>query len=223
MLSWAPRFLFCYLGAALLALVGGCGVHEYEKKMLDSQIRLQSWEEFSRLLGGPIGVPTRVVEEEQRPIANMFLRLPKNLYSQQEEKPRANILFVYTAASPGPVDRVELAAGDQKDFEAEVMRNFASDGQVKTRETVVRAVGRETPTKFVTTELRDEKFLYSINIWTGSTKVAIIYCILKNQEASAKKYMDASLQSFAGDREAGVQRDLFLKGSPIERVPAESR
>jgi hypothetical protein len=218
MLAWAHRLRPCCLGA-LLVLASGCGVHEYEKKMLDSQIRLQRWEEEKDVLGSPIGIPYRKAGDTELPIANIFLRLPKNLYNQPEDKPRENLLYMYAEAAPGVVARVELAAGDQKDFVSDVMRKFVGSGKATTRATSVRAPGRETPTTFETTELSDDKYFFSINIHTGSTKVAIIYWVNKSRQANAKKLIETSLQTFAADSEARKQGELYRRGSPLDKVP----
>ena len=134
MLARASRLRRCCLGA-LLVLASGCGVHEYEKKMLESQVRLQRWEEESRVLGGPIGVPYRKSGDTELPIANIFLRLPKNIYNQPEDKPRENLLYMYSEAAPGILARVELAAGDEKDFVSNVMRKFLGSGKATNRTT----------------------------------------------------------------------------------------
>jgi hypothetical protein len=218
MLARAFRLRRCCLGA-LLVLASGCGVHEYEKKMLESQVRLQRWEDESRILGGPIGIPYRKAGDTELPIANMFLRLPKNIYNQPEDKPRENFLYVYSEAAPGVLARVELAAGDEKDFVSNVMRYYRGSGKPTTHTTSVKAPGRETPTTFETTEMEDDKYFFSINIHTGSTKVAIIYWVNKNQKANAKKVIETSLQTFAADSEARKQMDLYRRGSPLDKVP----
>jgi hypothetical protein len=218
MLAWAHRLRPCCL-AALLVLASGCGVNEYEKKMLESQVRLQRWEEEARVLGSPIGVPYRKSGDTELPIANIFLRLPKNIYNQAEDKPRENSLYMYSEAAPGVVARVELAAGDEKDFVSNVMRYFRGSGKPKTYTTSVRAPGRETPTTFETTELEDDKYIFFINIHTGSTRVAIIYWVNKSERAKAKKLIDTSLQTFAADNEARKQGELYQRRSPLDKVP----
>jgi hypothetical protein len=228
-LAHRPRL--CCLAVLLFALAGGCGVHEYEKKMLDSQIRLQRWEEEGKVLGSPFNVPTRKnAEGDEESIVNLFLRLPKNLENSPETDKRGtpiqrnNLLYVYKEGSPGPVSRFELAVGDQKDFATDVLR--LCPGKVTTRQTSYKVAGRENPTNFETFEVTTEggdKYFYSINIWNGSTKVALVYWILKGKEAAGKQLVEASLQTFGGDKEASVQRDLFRRGSPVDRVPAENR
>jgi hypothetical protein len=216
--------LYC-LVLLLLALTGGCGVQEYEKKMYDSQSRLERWVEEGKVLGGPIAIPSRVVVEEgekrEVSIASIFLRLPKNIYTQNEPDPIGpnKILYVYTESSPGPVYRVGLAAGDQEKFKEEVLRNFPTDGKPPESDTHVRGLGRETPTTFKTVALRDAEYLYLINFWTGSTKVAVVYWVRRAQEANGKNLVEASLKTFAAGKDALEQREIFRKGSPVDRVP----
>jgi hypothetical protein len=227
--SSAHRYRLCFLSSVLLALASGCGVQEYEKKMLDSQMRFQRWEEEGKILGGPAQTPYRVVKntgpeggESEEAIANIFIRLPKNIYTQSEKDPigPTKNLYVFTESTAGPVFRVGLAAGDEKTFVDDIVRNFPTDGQPKFKEINIRGSGREVPTKFESTELRDEKFVYLVNIWTGSTKVAIVYWIRRgNTENQGKKLAEDSLKTFAGGKDATEQRDLYKKGSPAERVP----
>ena len=222
MLFPAHRIRLCFLGAALVALAGGCGVHEYEKKMLNAQSRLERWEEEAdNLTPNPISVPTRKVDNDEESIANIFLRVPKNISTAWERDPRSKLMYFYPEAAPGPVHRVDLAVGEQKEFVTDVLR--LCPGKVAgPRQTSMRVAGRENPTNFetydVTTEAGD-KYIYSVNIWSGSSKIAVVYWILKGQEVKGKKLAELSLQTFAAEKDATEQREIFLRGSPVSRVP----
>jgi hypothetical protein len=215
------RVRLCFL-AALLLSVGGCGLSEYEKKMLDSQNRLERWEEEKRLLGDPIAMPT-VADKEgtEFPIANVFLRLPKGL-STQPDKPRQKLLYPYNpAGNAGQVIRVEFAAAGEKadeqaNFVRDVMRCFSASGG-KTTNTQQRfsGDGREIPLVFDKIEFFDNQYDYLVYINTGSTKVAVVYVIAKDKKGAISKTLELSLKTFAADREATRQKDLFKRGSPL--------
>lgn len=222
MLFLAHRFPRCCAAAVLIALAAGCGVHEYEKKMLDAQSRLQRWEAEEHDLGGPLSVPTRKVDNEEEIIANIFLRAPTNISTQWEPDPRSKLMYYYKEARSGPVHRIDLAVGEHKDFVTDVLR--LCPGKVAgPSQTSIRLAGRENPTNFETYEITTEagdKYIYSVNIWSGSTKVAVVYWILKGQELKGKNLAKLSLQTFAAGMDATEQRQVFLRGSPIAQVPA---
>jgi hypothetical protein len=226
MLFRVHRYHLCCLLAMLLALASGCGVQEYEKKMLESQMRFQRWEEDARVLtGGYISVPSVKEGESEYPIANIFLRMPKNIRTSPEAEPTGPTknLWVYTEATPGAVAKVGLAAGDKDSFRDDVVRNFPTDGKPNWRQTSLRALGRENSTTFDTTEVRDGDSLISINISNGKPKVAIVYWVRQNQRDAGLKLVNSSLQTFAAGKEATKQRERHGKGSPAEQPPPAIR
>ena len=139
MLPFLLRFRFVCLGV-LLVFAGGCGVDEYQKKMLKAQDDLVRFEEEKRMLTDPITVPTRPYEGTEVPIANIFLRLPRGIYTQPDTKTRENILFFYapsTEDAKRPIAKVELAGAkdqqEEKAFITEVLNCFAKSGSTMTR------------------------------------------------------------------------------------------
>ena len=63
------------LVSAVAALAqAGCGVADYEKKMLDAEVRVQRFDEDNRLLGAPLTFPS-----DPAPPLDIFLRPPKGV------------------------------------------------------------------------------------------------------------------------------------------------
>jgi hypothetical protein len=205
------RFLVCWLGGLLLA--SGCGVADYEGKMLSAQKRLERYEEESRLLGNPLTLPSRDTKDagKQR-IAHLFLRPPKGISTtaENESEPRNRLLYSYrprSANAAGGVALVELAAGDQKDFAAEVLRCVNPSGKAASRTREVRHPLRQTATTFETTEFEDDQYFYTVNVWRGAkNQIAVVYWVFKDRRAGASKAVDLSLESFAVDAEASRQQ-----------------
>lgn len=67
-------------------LIGGCGLAEYEAQMLDSQQRVERFDEENRLLGTPLQIPTKNVPSPGNPkievstkLINVTIRPPKGI------------------------------------------------------------------------------------------------------------------------------------------------
>jgi hypothetical protein len=205
----------------VVLFAGGCGVADYESRMVDAQKRLEHFEEASRLLDSPLVPPLTVTKEGSKvPIANMFLRPPKGIADKPADEPRMRILYSYRRRTAGPVLWVELAFGNQKEFAGEVLSCFGATGKTSQQRTVRDPVRNATNT-FTTTEIEDEQFFYSINIHQdGKSQIAVIYHVPRGQRGAAARAVELSLASFAVGREANRQRDLYAKGSPLQ-VPRE--
>jgi hypothetical protein len=207
-----------------LVLLSGCGVADYESKMLKAQIRLKRYEEEKELLAEPLIIPSRENKEGKRKtIANVFLRPPKGIVSRaaNADNPRDNLLYSYnprSAREAGAVAMVELAAGSQKAFEGQVLRCFNTGGKAypKARAHAVRHPLREVPMNFETTEFEHGQYFYSINICRiPQTAIAIVYWLDKKQTASATRAVELSLESFAVEQEADRLRAAYGKDSPL--------
>lgn len=215
-----PLFLLTGLGL----LVGGCGVAEYEKKMLEAQTQFQRFEEEQKQLGPPLNVP-RVTDENkvQRDIATLYLRPPLGIgpNASNVAEPRERLFYSYP-----PVDKdkpvngvtlVELAVGDalrDRDFANNVLRCFSATGGVAPRSNPVQVPGRAEPIHFQTTEFEDGQYFYSVNVWRGTKQqVAVAYWVRREQKAAARRALDVSLKTFAMDADAQAARLQYQRAT----------
>jgi hypothetical protein len=218
MLSGCNRSLVRLAGLGVL-LAAGCGVDEYEKKMVEAQTRAKRFDEESAVLGAPIVVPSPPDKDgSQRPIANFFLRLPKGIRTTAEKDNEAQFLYTYpsTGSASGPFVEVQVAVGDQKDFAVDVKRRFPAK-EINSQKRQMTNPLHQQPTTFDTTELEDAQYFYSINIYRDEKKqIAIVYKVASQQRETAAKTIRKSLESFAVDQEAKRLRELDKKGSPLQ-------
>jgi hypothetical protein len=221
--------------------VSGCGVAEYESKMIDAQQRLERFVKEDKMLGPPLVIPKHLDKFEiKRPWANLFFRPPKGIRAMyletdaEEPEPilRGDLLYDYVPPpnlTAGGVARVELAFGDQKDFATTLMGNFPSSELKKTQRTF-RPPGRQIAITFETIEIEGREggidYLYSINrtATKNNVQIAVVYWVLKSEISKVKSsgMLDLSLESFALDEDANAARDLFVRGSPLQ-VPRHRR
>src|SRR5262245_39358385 len=130
-MSRATRFLL--LLPALLA--GACGVNEYENKMLESQRRLERWENESRYLDSPLTIVNRTdADGKILPGPIVHLRPPRGINASPDngQKPRADLLFSYKprGGASTPFTMVEVATAEQaKEFPDDVLRSFGPSGE----------------------------------------------------------------------------------------------
>jgi hypothetical protein len=225
-IMFGRRFRWCLRGLVLL-LGSGCGVSDYEARMINAQERMQRYEEETRLLTDPLSIPQVEMgpEKTKVPIFNLFIRAPAGINITPDPEPdprmpRMSHLYSYRARQPntGAVELFALAFGDQKEFADNLRRSFSIS--VNSRKRPVRGPGREETTTFDTYEFPDDQSQYflSVNLWTGGDdkQIAVIYWLFKGREGATAKDVQMSLESFAVGAEANRQRDLFAKGSPLE-------
>lgn len=114
-----------------LLIAAGCGVGDYEARMLQSQKRYQYWEEASRHLGDAVSVPERTDKERGAvPIFTVYFRPPKGIGSVPSKEPRG-LLYTYTPAvlgGAGPFAFVEVAATEVSDktFEQTILSQLSA-------------------------------------------------------------------------------------------------
>src|SRR5262245_52836564 len=139
-------------------LLCGCGLGDYESKMVEAQKRLARYEEEERLLGPAIVIPTRDDGKgEKEPIvASLHLRLPQGVATSpaNEKDPRsrgAAKLYTYPASS-GQFKLAELGVGGkEKELLDDVLGLYHQTNEPKRSQRQVRPPGREALT-FATTE-----------------------------------------------------------------------
>lgn len=210
-----------------IVLTAGCGLSDYENRMMQAQLRYERYEQEAKNLGNPLTIPSRE-DKEGQPIAPplFVLRVPRGIQTQAEnaKDPRARLLYTYRptqANAAGPFTAVEVAwANDgSQEFTAEVMRCFSASGNPVQRQRVTNAPGREKVT-FDTVEFEDGQHFYSINRWKGKDQqVIIVYWVSAQQKAAASKLIDLSLETFATGRDLG-QLQAQMR-SPLEAPGAK--
>src|SRR5687767_7030153 len=136
-----------WLPLALLLVACGCGLDDYERKMVEAQERLKRYEEEERLLGPAIVIPSRTdgKGEEKEPIlAGLHLRLPAGLKTEaaNEKDPRsrgAAKLYTFPGASGSTFTKAELGvAGEKKELLSDVIGLYDQTSKPKTAERKVQ-------------------------------------------------------------------------------------
>jgi hypothetical protein len=221
--------------AGLLLLGLGCGVADYESKMILAQQRLERFDKEDKMLGQPLVIPKHLDKLEiRRPWANLFVRPPKGIRPQfvetdaEEPEPvlRGSLLYDYVPPAKqtaGGVARVELAFGEQKDFVAQLLGNFTGTSDPKKSQRTFRPTGRQMGITFETIEMEGTDggidYLYSINrtATQSGVQIAIVYWVIKSEvgKVKASGLLDISLESFALEEDANRSRELFARGSPL--------
>lgn len=206
----------------LLMLLPGCGLNEYEARMTAIQKRIQRSDEENKLLDDYVLAPKRKEGDKSVAVATFSFRPPKGISSIcAEGEPRGGLLYTYTARSAPPpagsdspeaIVRVELAFAPLKDkLGDDVMRIFRKDDDKI--EWQSRQVEGENETLTVSsTEVRDDNYVYSINLYAGATtQTAVVFWILKGSEKQVQKVVDLSLSTLALDHDAAVRKSADKK------------
>jgi hypothetical protein len=109
-----------FLRPALLALVAGCGLGEYEKQMLDSQKRFERYRADDEFLGGFITVPQKALDKETTtPIANLAFRPPKGVSQAiAKDEPYGGWLYELSGPAGGPFYSVRFGVLTLKDLQS---------------------------------------------------------------------------------------------------------
>src|SRR3989442_10679892 len=86
----------------ILALAAGCGLGDYERLMVRSQAKVQSFDEANALLGEPVELPKVAGKEGERD-APVFFRPPRSIAKKDDGKPLGGLVhhFGRAPAIPG--------------------------------------------------------------------------------------------------------------------------
>jgi hypothetical protein len=206
--------------------VAGCGVGDYEGKMVRAQARLGRYEDEYAKLDVALSIPPRPAKQGGSPTAfNLFLRPPKGINNKadNEKEPRNRRLWSYRprhGTAAGPFVWVEVAIGDtEKEFQAEVLGSFSGSGNTSSRKQTLRPPPPCEEVTFETTEFDDGQHFYSVNFWQDKkNQVAIVYWVQSSQRNAASLPIKMSLETFGFGVAAGKQRKRAA--SPLDEVPA---
>jgi hypothetical protein len=212
------RWLATALG---LVLLSGCGLSEYEKKMLQAQVRVQQFDEENRLLGDPLVIPTRTdaATKGQVPVANVFLRPPKGIQDKPGAPRGGGLPYRYLAAVP----KDALCTAVEMDF-GKPRIDLGSRAVVAGWFPTVRVpelqqqeiAGRSFLVAEFDYDLRNNEScaVYVTPAEPGQTQVAIVYWLSSKQKEQARSVLALSLKSLALDVEAGLRRAGYAQRTP---------
>lgn len=222
--------------ALLLGLpLAGCGLADYEAKMIDAQKRAQRLEEEARNLDEPLNMPTKKEKtgdtEVEVPVADVFLRPPRGIGPTPDKNPLNGLIYRYgprTAAptlpnlpgAPAPsakpiadVHAVGLAFGTNRpDFTKEVMSAFQPVGQVTSADRPVHHPDRPAASVLTALDFDDARYSYSVYVGqSGTTQVAIIYWITKGHRSAVSTPLTFSLESLALGIDTFAARQAYAR------------
>jgi len=202
---WTRLCRFPALLAAGALLLAGCGLSEYGGQMSSETVRLQQWDEESKILGEPIRMPELPKKDGKEQRWEVFLRLPKGVSesptTQQNGKdPQmlGGLLAQYSGGGTAVIQMAYLGVStDPKDKEylSNVLNQFGG------------SVGGEQPFSLRGPKLelalkrkliQDDKSSISVNIYEhGNDTVIVVYRIAKGDEERAARPIERSLTTLA--------------------------
>jgi hypothetical protein len=230
-----PAFVSLSLRRVALVLLfvvplAGCGLADYEAKMIEAQRRGQRLEEEFKNLDEPLTLPTRKEDGVETPLANLFLRPPRGISSTCEPTPLNGLIYRYPQqqvatnlpAGVKPirdVHAVSLAFGNNRpDFTNEVLRNFAPAEKVHRAPHEIRGPSSATAAVYDVLEFDDVGYSYSIYVGQyETTQVAVIYTIRKGQRSSVSGPLTLSMESLAFGADADRARRDYAKQRPAAK------
>jgi hypothetical protein len=190
--------------AAVALAIAGCGLSDYEAKMLAEQQRVERFDRENKLLGPPLATPT--AWREKAPAApDVYLRPPRGVEPSPKERAWNDFLYHY-AGNGNPFDRMYLAwAGAREDFLADVRRLIPLKDKPDHEVTTRPAAGLPAQT-LSGWMIEDGDHVYYLYL-DPSKKLAVIF--RANRRAFAQQGRDAieaSLNTFTVGPEAVKQQ-----------------
>jgi hypothetical protein len=201
--------------AALPLLLSGCGLAEYEEKMLAAQKRVHKAEKLEadrKELGGELVIPSMTNPETKQtaPVAVLHLLPPKGISSTEEAKPRPNGP-PHLHRGQGLFTALEWAVRekdgpDLKDLVARWYQPWYR-GEPPLEQ---RAVGGQPVlmTEFVVNQ-GSSIAVFVTPLQEGRTQVLVAYWFDLGQREAALKAIELSLQSLGVDSQAHVKRAAY--------------
>jgi hypothetical protein len=220
------------LALPLVLPLCGCGLADYEAKMIDAQKRAQRLEEEARNLDEPLNMPTKKEKtgdvEVEVPVADVFLRPPRGIGPTPDKNPVNSLIYRYgprTAAPTVPgtpassaksfadIVAVGLAFGNNRpDFTKEVLNAFQPAGQVTRANREVHHPDRPAVSVLEALEFDDARFSYSVYVGQGgTTQVAVVYWITKGHRSAVSTPLTFSLESLALGFDTFAARQAYAR------------
>jgi hypothetical protein len=196
--------------ALLLLLPAGCGLSDYEERMLDAQTRLDRFDKLDEPLTLPPvqGAP------------DVFFRPPLGVRGTAEEAPEGSFIYRYARRNPRaatPVTEVIVAlTTGQPRFVAEVFKFFRTRPELV--ETQPREVAQEgqAPLAFDVSRYDAKVEGIAFETWVlrnapADLQLAITFQIDKARLSDASALIDVSMGSLAFGTEAAKARATFAR------------
>jgi hypothetical protein len=210
------RPLSAVLLAGLALAVAGCGLGDYETKMLAEQSRVERFDRDNKLLGFPLSPPTKW-SEVQPAAPDLFLRPPQGVQATPSTgDPWHGLLYYYPGdgKSTTVVDRMYLAWAAGRDDVGEDVRRIYVSLDVPSKQFTSAPPPGVQPQNLTQWRLKGQ--FASLLYVDGSKKLAIIYQVKANYVDSQgnvnKTAMDAigaSLNTLAVGADAAKIRNEF--------------
>jgi hypothetical protein len=220
----------------VLLLLSGCGLSDYEAKMVEAQEHIRRLDEEAKNLDDPLTIPTQKEKEgePEQPVANVFFRPPKGIANKPDPQIIGGLIYRYSLRTSAPGEApaaksssdvifVGLAfANNKPDFIGEVISNFPSATDVTRKQHEVKHPDSPTTLMVDTREYDDTQYSYSINFCqSGSTQVAVVYAITKGKRSAVATPLALSLESLAIGTDADSARRAFARRN--QRGPSGKR
>jgi hypothetical protein len=200
-------------------LLAGCGVADYEARMKETQQRIKQYEEESKVLGAPVGLPSAKNESGQlMTVASFALRLPLTVSNKPSPEARGGLYYDYMPAVIPPMTAypwVSVAFGkaDDAKFAEAVMKWFTATGPVNVTQHTTRL---KVP--FTRTTFENETHWHSINLYKGtSQQMVIIYVVPKDKAQQAARAIDLSLDTFGIESTLNAAQKAYQPKEPLDR------
>jgi hypothetical protein len=198
----------------------GCGLSDYEQRMLYSQTYVENKDHEEQVLGLPLAPPPKLTTEGKKngqPVVDLYIRPPRGINSQYDPNPFSDIMWRYPAqgnpgqASNTPFTAMYLAVSttmDRDQFWQEVQRPFMPEdlsGITKVTKTPIDGPALDYEYDSRTVEERGSSksffmYVYRADLPEGKVaRVAIIFCAPENlgTGTAAQEGMDMSLKTLS--------------------------
>jgi hypothetical protein len=187
----------------LALLVSGCGLSDYESKMLEQQHRLQRWDLENKYLGKPLDI--KYPEKDFAPA--VFLRAPREIGTSASEQLYGGLFAVFPRSGTGPCQSVCINVSTRDDLEKEVRALFRGAGQATTAN---RATQSEMGLRQLTWEDKEGNSNYFAFLHPATKPtVAVVYQYERGK--NVQDQLSVSLDTLAIGDDAAKQRGEFSR------------
>jgi hypothetical protein len=196
----------------------GCGLSDYEDRMLKSQTYVLNKDHEDQILGAPLAPPPKLSPEGQKsgqPVVDLYLRPPRAINSQYEPNPYSDIMWRYPTTTQGqagltaPFIAMYVAASttmDRDQFWQDVQTPFMPvdlSGINKVTKTTIDGQLLEYEQDSRTVEERGSSksfymYVYRTDLPDGKVaRVAVVFCTPENAGTAAQEAIDMCLKTLS--------------------------
>lgn len=214
------RSYICLCALSFLASAG-CGLAEYEAKMLYARDRIAFLEEQNKQLGPPLKwpetFPIRGKDVNIVPVNEVFFRPPRGVAQMGEPRPYGPTMWRYAAASDSGFQELYFGASleDMATFRSEVLRILGLTGAKADPVEAPRGPGRP-PLRYESIVTEDRRSRLILYIGEQEPYRAAIAFRLPADVAvdTAKPRMLLSLSSLLTGSDAAQYHEAFARNPP---------